>query len=173
MKTTIPFILLILTNIFGYSQDYFASSVWNFKIQQLSEPFIIQDEHNNFTASFDLEDDGLMLLEIFPKDRICKSDEECLNKALKNVMQDIINQETEQYSGMKESENKENNKSGYSGLRVLYSNNKIYAILDLYITDGYLYVLSITTSIDPGKYYPYLNTFEFLEEAKEHGERRR
>ncbi|MFC2107156.1 hypothetical protein ACFLRY_02350 [Bacteroidota bacterium] len=173
MNKSLIIIPLFLIQSIAYSQDIFKSSVWNFKIHQLSKPFIIQDENNNFTASFDLEDEGLMLLEIYPKDRICKTDEECLNKALKNVMQDIVNQDPEEYSGMKERTITENDKSGYSGLRVLYSNNDLNAIVDLYITDGYLYVLSITTLLDPEKYYPYLNTFEFLEEAKEHGERRK
>jgi hypothetical protein len=171
MKTyLILFSILISTCV--CSQEYFSSSVWNFKIKQITEPLIIQDEHNNFTASFDIENDGLMLLEIFPRNRNCPSDSMCIEEAVGNVKVDIENQDRVLYSGLSVVEKKDITKMGYSGLRTSLSNSKSNVIIDIYITEGFLYVLSIAASDDPELYYPYLDTFEFMEETREHGERK-
>ena len=73
------FILLFFIAQSSIAQEYFTVEDWNFRIKKVSDPFVFQDENYNFTASFDLEDKDMLLVEVYPKDRYCSLYSLCMH----------------------------------------------------------------------------------------------
>ncbi len=163
--------IALFTFLFSCSQEYFTVEDWNFRIRKVSEPFVFQDENYSFTASFDLEGKDMLLVEVYPKDRSCKADSICLQSEMDRIFIDIKNQDRERFDGLKLIERSARLKNGFKGLHAIYSGGEENAIIDIYVTEGFVYALSLTTKKDPSNYIEALNSFEFLRELKEHGKR--
>ena len=165
------FILLFFIAQSSIAQEYFTVEDWNFRIKKVSDPFVFQDENYNFTASFDLEDKDMLLVEVYPKDRDCSFDSLCLHNEMERVILDIKNQDRRRFDPLKMIKSTPRIKNGFNGIHTIFSGGGENAIIDIYVTEGFVYALSLTTKNDPSKYIEELNSFEFLRELKEHGKR--
>lgn len=154
-----------------FSQEYHTVENWNFRIKKISEPYVFQDENYNYTASFDLEDRDMLLIEIYPKNRSCLNDSICLENELQRVLVDIKNQDRRRFRELSSVDKDHRTKSGFKGIHGLYSGGGENAIIDIYVTEGFVYALSLTTKKSPEEYIEEMKTFEFLRELKEHGQR--
>jgi len=166
-------ILLFLTLIPAcFSQEYFTAEQWNFRIIKISEPYVFQDEITSYTASFNLGNRDMLLLEIYPRGKDCYHDSLCLIQETERILEDIKNQDHQRFDGLEGQDMELRVKNGFNGSRHVYSSASEHAVIDLYLTEGFVYALSLTTKQDPSAYFDDMDSFEFLRELKDHGTRK-
>ncbi|MBU2651503.1 MAG: hypothetical protein KKA81_11255 [Bacteroidetes bacterium] len=155
-----------------FSQEYFTAEQWNFRIIKISEPYVFQDEITSYTASFNLGNRDMLLLEIYPRGRDCFNDSLCLIIETERILEDIKNQDRKRFDGLERQDMEFRVKNGFNSSRHIYASASEHAVIDLYLTEGFVYALSLTTKQDPSAYIDDMDSFEFLRELKDHGARK-